>query len=57
MHAEWENWILGETEKCNRMGKMLDERNDTRPIRNRFWDYCSSCKEAGEKAGSNLSGI
>ena len=58
MQAEWENWIQTEQVKCNRMSRMLNERNssseESRLLKVRLLDYCASCREAGEAPGSTL---
>ena len=58
MQAEWENWVLAEKVKCDRMSRMLTERNssseESRLVKVRLFDYCASCKEAGEVLGSTL---
>ena len=58
MQAEWEKWILAEKVKCDRMSRMLNERNtsseEARLVKVRLLDYCASCTKAGEVPGSTL---
>lgn len=64
IRAEWEHWVLQETDQCDKAGELLLEvgrgnesfneqraaTNDTgRDARAHLQAYCSSCKEARQQ--------
>ena len=61
MQAEWENWLRGETSRCKRMGEMITEKANQgkamgEDARDRFEDYCQSCREAEKRVFSDTPG-
>ena len=58
MQAEWENWLRGETGRCERMEEMIAGNvNQGKAMgeeaRERFEDYCQSCREAEKRVFSD----
>ena len=47
--AEYENWLLGETTKCSRMGELLAEASGQAKVKYvEAWvkDYCGDCEKS-----------
>lgn len=59
VEAEYENWLLDETHKCERVGTMIEESGKGKEKEVEAWikGYCSDCKsslDGVEKARKSL---
>lgn len=48
VEAEFENWLLDETHKCERVGVMLseDDRKEKKEVEDWMRGYCGDCEAA-----------